>query len=394
MSSPAPTCPPPRVRSRWQTSQPQPATESADGRPLLRDTRALARFELFLFTAVTTVLVVRGALAATGYPQVGGSSGLHVAHVLYGGLLMGVAIVMIQVLPGGRARVRAAFIGGIGFGLFIDEVGKFLTKDVNYFYKPTVTVIYAVFVLFYLGVRELIQHRPLDDRRRLAMAASAVSDLALGQLDEPARARALNLLEKAEPQVMADALRTALHADQCSLPRFEAWLTRRRDRAADRAGAALRSHLLGKGIAALLGLQLLGSAIELALILIQPSLGRTHGSHVTDAGSIAGTTASLVYVGFGLLRLRRGNEQGALRVLTRSAYVTLLFTQLFVFARYEWSGLIGFVFNLLLLSVLKLALHVFTEADDLTFDAAGTLVKTERPSEMRTSAPGGYGRPT
>jgi hypothetical protein len=51
-----------------------------------RDERALARFELFLFTAVATVLVVRTALAVTGYPQVGGG-GLHVAHVLWGGLL-------------------------------------------------------------------------------------------------------------------------------------------------------------------------------------------------------------------------------------------------------------------------------------------------------------------
>ncbi len=94
-----------------------PAAGALAGRPeLARDTRALARFELFLFTAVLTVLVVRGALAATGYPKVGGGD-LHVAHVLYGGLLMGIAIVMVQVLPGGRTRLRAAFIGGIGFGL-------------------------------------------------------------------------------------------------------------------------------------------------------------------------------------------------------------------------------------------------------------------------------------
>ena len=267
--------------------------------------------------------------------------------------------------------------------MFLDEVGKFLTKDVNYFYKPAVTVIYAVFVLFYLGVRELIQRRPLTDRRRLALAANAVSDLSLGQLDEAGRARALNLLDRAEPEVMADALRTALHADQCSPPRLEAWLTRRRDVAAGRADRVLRSHLLRRGIAVLLGLQFLGSAVELALILIQPSLGKTHGSHVTDVGSIVGTTASLVYVGFGLARLTRGNEQGALRVLTRSAYITLLFTQLFVFARYEWSGLIGFVFNLLLLSVLKLALHVFTDAEDLTFDDAGTLVQHDDPKSAQ-----------
>jgi len=329
------------------TTASQPATEDAEGPPLLRDTRALARFELFLFSAVATVLVVRAALAATGYPQVGGSSGLHVAHVLYGGLLMGIAIIMVQVLPGGRTRVRAAFIGGIGFGLFVDEVGKFLTKDVNYFYKPAVTVMYAVFVLFYLGVRELIQHRPINDRRRLALAANAVCDLALGQLDESGRSRALNLLDRAEPEVTAETLRTALHADQCSLPTFEEWISRRRDRTAARADTVIRSHVFGKGIGVLLVMQLLGSAIELALILIQPSLGKTHGSHVTDVGSVIGTTASLIYVGFGLLRLSR---------------------------------------DLLLLMALKLALHVFTEAPDLSFDDAGTLVQSDHPSASRSAA--------
>ena len=59
----------------------------ADPQNRLRDNRALTRFELFLFAAVATVLLVRTFLAVSGYPQVGGG-GLHIAHVLWGGLLM------------------------------------------------------------------------------------------------------------------------------------------------------------------------------------------------------------------------------------------------------------------------------------------------------------------
>ncbi len=163
-------------------------TEADDSDSAPRDVRALVRFDLFLFTAVATVLVIRSALAVTGYPQVG-SGGLHIAHVLWGGLLMAIAIVLVEILPGSKVRARAAFIGGIGFGLFIDEVGKFVTKDVNYFFKPAIAIIYSVFIAFYIVVREFVARRQLTDRRRVALVAGAVADLALGQLSRVDRDR-------------------------------------------------------------------------------------------------------------------------------------------------------------------------------------------------------------
>jgi hypothetical protein len=82
----------------------------------VREVAALHRFEVFLFTAIATVLVVRALLAVTGYPKIGGG-GLHIAHVLWGGLAMAVAVVMGLAGLGSRIRTWAAFIGGIGFGL-------------------------------------------------------------------------------------------------------------------------------------------------------------------------------------------------------------------------------------------------------------------------------------
>ena len=64
-------------------------------------------------------------------------------------------------------------IGGIGFGLFIDEVGKFLTKDVNYFFRPAVAVIYGILLVAYLAGREWFRRRKLDDSRVRAIAAAA-----------------------------------------------------------------------------------------------------------------------------------------------------------------------------------------------------------------------------
>jgi hypothetical protein len=75
------------------------------------------------------------------YPQVGGSK-LHIAHVLWGGLLLLAALLTTLSFLSPAAKPLAATAGGVGFGLFIDEVGKFVTKDVNYFYRPAIAIIY------------------------------------------------------------------------------------------------------------------------------------------------------------------------------------------------------------------------------------------------------------
>lgn len=182
---------------------------AAEATPV-REVAALHRFEVFLFTAIATVLVVRALLAVTGYPKIG-SGGLHIAHVLWGGLFMAVAVVMGLAGMGSRIRSWAAFLGGIGFGLFIDEVGKFVTSDVNYFYRPAVAIIYLVFVGFYLTGRLILLRRPLNDRRRIALAGQAVVDQSLGQLDERHRDETLRLLDGLEhPTDATNAMRTTL----------------------------------------------------------------------------------------------------------------------------------------------------------------------------------------
>jgi hypothetical protein len=322
----------------------------------IRDSQALARFELFLGTAVATVLVIRSILAATGYPQVGGN-GLHVAHVLYGGLLMGAAIVLVEIMPGTRARVHAAFVGGIGFGLFIDEVGKFLTKDVNYFFRPAVAIIYAVFVLFYLVVREVVLRRPLTEPRRLAIAASAAGDLALGQLDSAGKAYALKLLDGVGETGLAAGIRGCLTHSDGSAVRPVSRGTRLRERLLATARTVVAHPKFLPGLRVLFVLQVLGMVAELLLVVVRPHLGLHHGSSFTDHGTEASTAVSAAYTLYGAVLIHRGKIQAALRVLYRAALITLLFTQVFVFIRYQWSGLLGFVAQVVVLAALRLALH-------------------------------------
>ena len=121
----------------------------------------------FVVSGVATVLVTRLILSLSGYPQIGGK-GLHIAHVLPGGLLMLVSISLLLGYVGPVVRPAAALVGGVGFGLFIDEVGKFVTSDNDYFYQPTAAIVYVVFVLIVLATRFLTTRRPIDPREQLA----------------------------------------------------------------------------------------------------------------------------------------------------------------------------------------------------------------------------------
>ena len=113
---------------------------------LPRDPRGSEHVLGFVLTTVATIVVTRAYLQLTGFPQVGGET-LHIAHVLWGGLFMALAMVLVLSFAGPVVRPPAAFLGGIGFGLFIDEVGKFLTQDNDYFFQPAPMIMYLTLVV-------------------------------------------------------------------------------------------------------------------------------------------------------------------------------------------------------------------------------------------------------
>lgn len=137
-----------------------------------------------LIAFATTVIGVRWFLELTGYPQVGNST-LHIAHVLWGGLLLFVAILVALIWDNPSFMVAAAALSGIGMGLFIDEVGKFITQNNDYFFPAAAPIIYGFFlvtVLIYILVR-----RPPDEddpRRAMVHALETLQDAIYGELDE------------------------------------------------------------------------------------------------------------------------------------------------------------------------------------------------------------------
>ena len=150
------------------------------------------RLTTLLVCAVATVLFTRSLLAATGYPQVGNST-LHIAHVLYGGLLLLTALLSTLAFLSPMTKPLAAVAGGIGFGLFIDEVGKFVTKDVDYFYRPAFAIIYVTFLILF-GVVRLLSRRGFNAEEATLIGLESLQRAAVGALSEERRVRVLGLL--------------------------------------------------------------------------------------------------------------------------------------------------------------------------------------------------------
>jgi len=79
--------------------------------------------DTFLICAVATILIIRLQLWATNYPKLGGGK-LHIAHLLWGGLLMLVAIVILVSFISRSRRHTAAVLGGVGFGFSSTRSGS------------------------------------------------------------------------------------------------------------------------------------------------------------------------------------------------------------------------------------------------------------------------------
>lgn len=143
---------------------------------------------LTLVSFAGTVIATRAYLELTGYPRIGGGE-LHIAHALFGGLFLFVAALLPIVLAGRTVYRASAVLGGIGIGLFIDEVGKFITTQNDYFYPAAAPLIYATFllsVLVYLRVRRRVRPDPRTELlTSLQLVEEAVdNDLQARERDE------------------------------------------------------------------------------------------------------------------------------------------------------------------------------------------------------------------
>jgi hypothetical protein len=155
--------------------------------PVRRD-----RAEAYLLTSLVafgvTVVVTRVFLHLTGFPQLGDSV-LHIAHALWGGLVLFVAVLLPLAWANRWAIQGSAILGGIGVGLFIDEVGKFITQANDYFFPPALSIIYGFFLLTVLVYLYFRRRDRLDPREAMYRVFEGLQDALDGDLDAAEAAR-------------------------------------------------------------------------------------------------------------------------------------------------------------------------------------------------------------
>jgi hypothetical protein len=323
---------------------------------LPRDPAASSHLTGFLVATVATVMLTRGLLAATGYPQLGGGT-LHVAHVLWGGLLMAVAFVILLSFVGPVARPIGALVGGVGFGLFVDEVGKFVTADNDYFYEPTAALIYAVVVALVLVAEMLHGRRPQDPVERLAGAADhAVAGIA-GGFTPRARAEARQLLAEGGEARGARHVRALLESiedDPDEVPNLIDVVGRAVVRTMRRLVTARWVPWVTVGVLVLSSLATVGRGVA-------AWWGGADVLWWVLAGMLLGAAASTALALVGLARVRR-DRHGAYLLFRRAVMVSLLVTQVFLFRVLEWTATVGLLVDLLVLGLVAAELNQVVEA--------------------------------
>ena len=231
-----------------------------------------------LISFAGTVIATRWFLSLTGFPRIGGGD-LHIAHALWGGVALFAAALLPILLAGRMVYTASAALAGIGIGLFIDEVGKFITAENDYFYPAAAPIIYATFLLAALvWIRARRKDDP-DPRSQLLTALELFEESVEGDLQDAERDELLERLEGAsarapspEQRRLAATLLAYVEAGELRIApdpvdRFaglRAGLRRRRDRLV--GGRGLRIvivvALLVTGLGQVLALWGIGSEVR------------------------------------------------------------------------------------------------------------------------------------
>jgi len=104
-------------------------------------------------------------------------------------------------------RIWSAVLSGVGVGLFIDEVGKFITRSNDYFFPIAAPIIYGIFLLTLLVYVAFRRKKHPDARQELYAITQMLEEVLDHDLTSADREEMLNRLhhvkiETTDPEML------------------------------------------------------------------------------------------------------------------------------------------------------------------------------------------------
>jgi hypothetical protein len=259
----------------------------------------------------------------------------------------------------------AAIVSGVGFGTFIDELGKFITEDNDYFFRPTIALIYGIIVGLFLIARYLGSRRAPTYADRLFYAGDGVQWALIGKLDARRRDHALeNLAATGDASAFAREIKYILSTAKLADREHRSRILALRDRLEQGYWRLVSNHWLERvviGLFVFKGLQVL---ISLGVGVATDSFTLHNGLSFSEWGATIAAAAGGLLALWGVVRLFRAAREQALRLFSASILVSILFGQFFAFASEEFLALGNLVVELLILGVLRFALTAEHQSHD------------------------------
>ena len=325
---------------------------------------------IMVVSLAITVVGTRLFLEATGYPQIGNET-FHIAHALWGGLFQAVAVTLVLIYRNEWILVLSSAFAGIGIGLFVDEIGKFITQANDYFFPLAAPLIYITIMLcvwLFLYIRREDQY---DARGTMYIVLERLKSLLDGQIDrqeyEMLRLQLTELSNQTERHdiaSMAQGLMQALPDDTTGLPVLEQgfWskiLDHVRKFEAKHFGQVRVRRIL-KVYLSLISISTLLELIFLIVIVMQPDNIKTlvllgimqNNPLVTDPASLVWFLALIVLslcIGIlyliALIYLLRGKEVVAIRAGMIGLLLSLTIGSTLSFYFNQFSVMLSVIFS-------------------------------------------------
>lgn len=311
--------------------------------------------EYFLIAAISSILGIRFYLNLTGYPQIGLLQ-LHIAHVLWGGLLMMAGVVFMLAYLSSNSRTIGAIVTGIGFGAFIDELGKFITSDNDYFFQPTAAIIYVLFVALFLLFRYFDRQQKISKEEYLANALELMEDLVFEDLDTDEKSRIKQFLKKSDQKnQFVISLRSLLEETETHHPGKPGILSRIKSDLAWRYQRLVLHPWFIRLLVIFFLLQALYSiaqAFQYGKLFLATNSNQFLDFSFSEAGELIAASFAGFLVLIGILNIFR-DRLFSFRMFRYSILITILLVQFFEFYQNQFSAVGGLFGNILTLIALN-----------------------------------------